>query len=214
MQVIDVSYRDGKYFVVDGQHRVAALKIIGEKSAMCKVHQGLTYEEEAVLFIRLNKDRKGQTALSIFNSLFEAKDAMATAIKQIVELSGFYLPSSDTHKRGNMIVAVSSLQHIYRNIGADGLQRELELIKKTWPSISEAVDRRILLGLYAFIKQYGKDFKDGDFIKTFSKITPQTIIAEGRAMPSFVGTFSYTPFGMIFLKYYNKGRHNQLPNKF
>ena len=45
-----VSFRDGKFYVIDGQHRIAAMRKMNNGSevmAVCKVYSGLTYEQEA-----------------------------------------------------------------------------------------------------------------------------------------------------------------------
>ena len=61
---VTVSYRDGKYNVIDGQHRIAAmrrmkesgkLKFDADVKVLCIVHTGLTYQEEAELFYRLDQ---------------------------------------------------------------------------------------------------------------------------------------------------------------
>ena len=48
-----VSYRDGRYNLVDGQHRACAMqkKNCGKNViALCQVYMGLTYEQEAELY--------------------------------------------------------------------------------------------------------------------------------------------------------------------
>ena len=48
-----VSYRDGHYYVFDGQHTIAARKLLNNNSDLnivCKVYSGLTEQEEALLF--------------------------------------------------------------------------------------------------------------------------------------------------------------------
>jgi hypothetical protein len=51
-----VSERDGAFFVIDGQHRIEALKAIGwgDQSVQCWTYTGLTEQEEADKFDRLN----------------------------------------------------------------------------------------------------------------------------------------------------------------
>ena len=47
-----VSYRDGHYYVFDGQHTIAARKLLNNNSDLnivCKVYSGLTEQEEALL---------------------------------------------------------------------------------------------------------------------------------------------------------------------
>ena len=54
---IKVSYRNGKYYVFDGQHTLAALKMRnGGKDLMveCKIYRGLSEADEAILFSEQN----------------------------------------------------------------------------------------------------------------------------------------------------------------
>ena len=45
-----VSAREGRYHLLDGAHRVAAMRKIGYSHAMCIVLTGLTYQDEAEYF--------------------------------------------------------------------------------------------------------------------------------------------------------------------
>ena len=48
-----VSYRDGHYYVFDGQHTIAARKLLNNNcdlNIVCKVYSGLTEQQEALLF--------------------------------------------------------------------------------------------------------------------------------------------------------------------
>ena len=53
---VKVSYRDGKYYIFDGQHTTAALRLrnAGDLDISCKVFYGLTREDEAKLFSQQN----------------------------------------------------------------------------------------------------------------------------------------------------------------
>ena len=48
-----VSYRDGRYIVIDGQHTIVGLKTLNggnDLPILCRVYVGLTKEEEALVF--------------------------------------------------------------------------------------------------------------------------------------------------------------------
>ena len=48
-----VSYRDGRYIVIDGQHTIMGLKTLNggnDLPILCRVYIGLTKEEEALVF--------------------------------------------------------------------------------------------------------------------------------------------------------------------
>jgi len=52
---IDVVLRnDGKYYIIDGKHRVEVLKLKGVNKVMCTIHHGFNYEDECKLFIAIN----------------------------------------------------------------------------------------------------------------------------------------------------------------
>lgn len=53
-----VSYRDGVFYVLDGQHRKAAAEIKGISELPCEILTGLTREEEALIFARQNRNVK------------------------------------------------------------------------------------------------------------------------------------------------------------
>ena len=51
-----VSFRDGKFNVVDGQHRIAAMRKMadgGNVTVPCLIYTGLSYEQEAELYFNL-----------------------------------------------------------------------------------------------------------------------------------------------------------------
>ena len=66
-----VSYRDGMFFVFDGQHTIKALGLLKNDPAypiVCKVYYGLTGEEEAGLFHKFNTSRTPINAISIIKA--------------------------------------------------------------------------------------------------------------------------------------------------
>jgi len=57
--VLTISYRDGSYHIIDGTCRVQIMRNLGYTHAYAVVLTGLTYTQEATLFIELN-NRSGQ----------------------------------------------------------------------------------------------------------------------------------------------------------
>ena len=90
---VTVSFRDGKFYVVDGQHRISAMrKMNGGRGIMvdCKVYNGLTYEQEADLCYKLDKAKKRLSLSQSTNVLAESGvDAEITEVKRLVENCGF-----------------------------------------------------------------------------------------------------------------------------
>ena len=64
---MQVSYRDGHYYVFDGQHTKKALEILygGDYLVPCKIYRNMTKPQEAGLFCIYNTSRKHMSAMSI-----------------------------------------------------------------------------------------------------------------------------------------------------
>jgi len=71
---IKVSMRNGRYYAVDGGHRVQVLRLLGVKFVPAVVVEGLVYSQEARLFARKGnrKNVKPITASDELRALYEA----------------------------------------------------------------------------------------------------------------------------------------------
>lgn len=214
--VLIVSYRDGKYYVVDGQHRLEAAKRVGVEDVICQVHTGLTYEEEADLFREYNKQRKGLSAHDLFKAALESKDPMAMDIMHLVEKYDFRLPLYSC-KLDNHITATAAVQDIYKRIGSEGFERLLKLLRDTWDGERSSLERNFMNGLGLFIKLHNEEFDDEEFVKKLGKIPPEEILREGRLDAKYsTASKTMTPYAKVIWYNYNKGKQEQskLPNKF
>lgn len=63
-----VSYRDGIFYIIDGQHRYYAALARGVEDLPCNIRTGLTMEDEARIFVRMNKSRKALTPFDEFKA--------------------------------------------------------------------------------------------------------------------------------------------------
>ena len=63
-----VSYRNGRFYIIDGQHRYYAALAKGIKRLLCIIRTGLTMENEARIFVTMNKSRKPLTPFDEFKA--------------------------------------------------------------------------------------------------------------------------------------------------
>jgi hypothetical protein len=102
--VLIVSERDGNFYIVDGTHRVSALRRLGYKSAMFIVLEGLTYEQEADFFRRQNENTRQLTLYTRFKAGLESNDKLCKTINAIVERNMFVV-GTNSHDF-NIITAI------------------------------------------------------------------------------------------------------------
>ena len=152
--IITVSYRDGKYHIIDGAHRSHAMRNLGYTHAIAIVITGLAYEEEAELFSRQNDGKRMLKPYDLFKSGLEAGDIIAVNINEIVKGNGFQVGSSG-RKNYYRITAIKALYAIALEYSFATLDNTLCLIASTWAGLTKATQGECLLGVAEFVHRYG-----------------------------------------------------------
>lgn len=134
-----VSFRDGYWHIIDGQHRVEALRALGwgDTKIECWVYEGLTEQQEAAKFLLLN-NRLTVAQFPRFRIALEAGRAEETAINQIVQSAGLHVALD---RAEGSINAVGTLRRVYKRDGDLVLARTLTLIRDAYgtPGMRAAV---------------------------------------------------------------------------
>lgn len=128
-----VSERGGHFFVIDGQHRIEALKLwIGEgweaQQVQCWTYTGLTEEEEADKFDRLN-DVLVVHAFDKFRVRITAGRDVETDIDRVVRSQGLVVSRDGVP---GAISAVGTLRRVYARSDAATLSRTLRIIRDAY----------------------------------------------------------------------------------
>ena len=82
-----VSFRDDRFYVVDGQHRYTAAGYKGVKTLPCIILTGLTRKEEARIFSRQNENVKKLTIYDVFKANIINGDTSIPEIKIDMEIN-------------------------------------------------------------------------------------------------------------------------------
>ena len=200
--VIKVSLRNGKYYVIDGQHRILACLAAGHSHINAEVFHGLTYEEESLYFYSQRENVTPVSTGQKFKAMVEAKNPDAIKIKETVELSGYKLCYSGGKHSGG-IVAFGALQQIYDKFGSEHIFKTLKTIQRTWGNINEATESGMILGVSAFLLE--PDYDECTFVKKLSKVEPRIIVREAKSVTAFNAKEKEKPFQVVLRKFYDKG---------
>lgn len=95
---LTVSFRDGKYWVIDGQHRLEILKKLGFKSAACDVLLDLSIEEEASLFSTQNENVNTLKASEKMRADLVAKQEYAIKLQKACDDFNLTIVERDKNK--------------------------------------------------------------------------------------------------------------------
>lgn len=127
--VLVVSHRpDGTYSILDGQHRLTALRKLGFAAANCIVLEGMTIQQEADYFRRQNENKQSLRIADTFNAAVWAEDEESVTIKGIMDRYGFRLGKSG---QPMCVCAIGALQSIIRQFGVSVLELTLASIALT-----------------------------------------------------------------------------------
>jgi hypothetical protein len=127
---------DGSLAVIDGQHRVTALKQAGKDGEyiLCEVHEGLTVTEEAALFLKLNGGRKAVSVFDKWRARIVANDRLAHDITTVLESVGLRISRNPSK---NTVCAIQVVESVYARNG--NLRETLNVLKRwgdgTAPSV-------------------------------------------------------------------------------
>jgi hypothetical protein len=203
-----VSLRGGKYHLVDGDHRITALRMIGVTHTLCLVLEGLNYEQEAEYFRTQNENSRPLTKYNLFKAGIEAGVELYVKIDEITHANGFAV--SMGAKNFNSIGAIYALTTICSVYGYETLDKTLKLLRDTWNGISNVTRREFLVGTAAFINRYGTaQFAERLRFKSITEIWQDYLTEIGRANPTSADPLMREAFCRTLVRHYNKGLSNK-----
>lgn len=157
VQVLIVSCRDGKYYIVDGQHTATICSrhyAPEEAYVWCHVFYGLTYEQEAAMF----SEQRNERPISVydkFHALCESKDETAMLLDNIIRSYGFRFSS---HAKDHIFGSPRMIQNVYKSFGEEVLCKTLDLLNTLWEGKKEYLKSNFVFSLAKVIHTYGDQF--------------------------------------------------------
>jgi ParB-like nuclease domain len=125
-----VSHRGGWFYVIDGQHRIEALKLwLGsweDQQVQCWCYEGLSESAEAEVFLKLN-DTLPVAAFAKFKVSVQAGRDAEADVDRIVRALGLRIA-----RGSGGISAVATLGRIYSRGGAAVLSKTLRIIRDAY----------------------------------------------------------------------------------
>jgi len=209
-----VSFRNGKYYVFDGQHRMLVLKILGIEYVSCLVHYGMTYEEEAKAWDFYNRQPKKATKLDAANADLKRGDEEAIAIDKAVRNAGLEVDYRGSQQNGK-IKAYVALQKVYKEYGPSTLTKVLLFIKRVYGDQHDAYKGYIILGITQFLVKFEKDprfnlsFLEKRMKKQGLETFDATIGNIYKLQTRSSGVTQIVATIHTLLELYNKGKNNE-----
>lgn len=212
--LIEVSYRDGKYYVYDGQHRLTAAILHNDgKDLMvrCLVHYGMTLLDEVHYFTDQDANVGLVSTADKLRAKYNIGDPEVVEMANTIGNTGWEINWTNSTAGKYRITAVKTIYDAYRTMPRDQFSDMLILLKNAWSGSSDSVCRDMIIGMQRFFSVYYGEFDQKNLAKKLSRIPPIDIIREGRS----IGRTSKggTTYARIILRIYNESKRNPLPDK-
>jgi hypothetical protein len=169
LQTLQVSQReDGTLVILDGWHRwtvVMEMEDLGADFKLeCKVHTGLTLQDEAKLFVLFNV-QEAANKLDLHKARATQGDVVAVTIDEVVAKHGWEVGKGDGKIRA--VVALEAIYYVGENhldgFGSTHLSNSLGVVTDAWGRDDvKAVDQNILKAVSEFLISIEKHWVDPD----------------------------------------------------
>lgn len=208
--------RDGTYAIIDGQHRISAVRqLFGDDDQMveCKVYSGLDIPQEAALFVALN-NFKSPSAIQQFIKNVVAGDPEAVEINRIANNCGYKISTWTTD---GYVSCVRALELVYRGFSETRgstnpalLTQTLTIIRNAWGDSKDGVKSQIVEGVARLVAARGKVIDYPVLIARLAAFPGggSGLLGRGRGLAAMVGGKVPAAIAEVILDAYNKNRRS------
>lgn len=127
---------DGRMYVVDGQHRLAAARERGDIAQLpCIIALTDGVSKEAKLFSEFNRRRRPPSALDLYFSDLAAGDPVAADIDVALKAAGLRMAKSSNTQamKAGAVINVAGMRRVHSVHGQDVLAFALLTMARAWP---------------------------------------------------------------------------------
>lgn len=204
--VIVVAKKNGvnRYHIIDGQHRVAALKLMGYTDQLVPaiVREIHSAKDAAEAFGGLNSAMK-PGAVDKFKVAVTAGHPAESEVNLLLKSLGFYVGFGAAP---NTVAAVSALMSVYNAHGIKVLKGALETIRATWPGERDAVSGAIIQGYGELLGRHAHEIDNRRLLSTVAKkTTAANLLGAAKVSRSTFGGRIYENVVRVVASHYNTG---------
>ncbi len=209
-----VSYRDGRYYVFDGQHTVLARKQMNgnvDLPILCKVYYGMTEQDEALLFAMQTGDSAALTPSDRLRAKLHGEDKLSNEFYEATEEAGLHVGFERGGGVGR-IICINTAFAEFKRVGAEVYKEALSILLEAWGGDPDSLRVEVLQGIVHFVELYHDEYDRNRLIYSLRSYEPSFIYAAGKAEKELRGVKRYIN---IFYRIYNgRRKHAILPMKF
>ena len=172
-----VSYRDGRFYVFDGQNTVEARRTCNggkDVTIRCKVFYGLTKEDEATLFAIQTGNATCLTAGERLRANLVAENPDALYFVGITSNAGAEF-AYDGIRAPWKIYCIGTAYELYKQYGCERYVEMLHIINEAWKGNVDSYLAGVIRGVARFISVYEGEYSRERLVQQLARTHPKTI---------------------------------------
>ena len=172
-----VSYRDGRFYVFDGQNTVEARRTCNggkDVTIRCKVFYGLTKEDEATLFAIQTGNATCLTAGERLRANLVAENPDALYFVGITSNAGVEF-AYDGIRAPWKIYCIETAYELYKQYGCERYVEMLHIINEAWKGNVDSYLAGVIRGVARFISVYEGEYSRERLVQQLARTHPKTI---------------------------------------
>jgi hypothetical protein len=174
-----VNHRGSEFWIIDGQHRVAALKLNGfddDDRIQCETYEGLTEAEEAEMFLRRD-ERKRIGTFDRFRISLVAHREEESDIERIVRAQGYKIARG---KGEGCISAVGALRFAY-GLGPATLGRAVRILGGAFNGNPDGFSAELIQGMALVCQRYDGQLDEDRAVTRLAQLAGGTITLQRKS---------------------------------
>lgn len=198
--------KDGKYYVFDGQHSLAAWKKMcgihrtPDAPLSCRVYTNMTWEDEVRAFLKQNGFDKDPSSVEFLRAKYAMEDPDVVDMVDGARICGFIIDFSQS-QADKRICALKSLFSSYQKLGYAAYIDMLSVLMEAWNGRISSTQGSIINGLCAFYQNFYGKFNHDDLVAKLQGTSPEKILLDSKTyigvqgqkavMRAILQTFNY-----------------------
>jgi hypothetical protein len=193
----------GKHHIIDGQHRVEALRRLGwaDQSVPCVIRASHDKADVARMFDGINTAKKPQY-IDRFRVRVTAGYALEVAVNEIVERHGYEVAIGGQTDHRKFSAAAAAVQ-VADKLGLNVLDITIGVTVTAWGHSRDAVHMSIVSGLAQALAAGADPKRLAERLE--SQVTPGQLIGKARARKDFAGGSLSSNVAHAAVSIYNTG---------
>lgn len=172
---------DGKYYVIDGQHRVAAVRRRPDITEIpCYVIPSMSQADQARAFVAINRDRTSLTPYVIHHAQVKTGEPEAVRIHQVCEEAGVVIAKYPTVTKPEQTIALGTIKLGLRKYGEPVVIYALMIIPECYPDKVGMIRGPALQAIMRLVADIGiRDVNRDALLNIFRRVSPVDLELRG-----------------------------------